>query len=66
MIQKRDILWLGAVAGLSGGLIGGILLGSGIALVLSGKGMGLFLVFLAVPLSAGAGYLIARGLARHV
>ncbi len=65
MITKRDILWLGTVAGVSGGLLGGILLGTGIALVLSGKALGMLFVFLAVPVSAGAGFLIARGLARH-
>ncbi len=63
MISRRDIAWLGTIAGFAGGLVGGIALGVGIALALRGEMLGIVLALAGVPLSGLAGWLIARRLA---
>lgn len=66
MITRSDILWLGIAAGVSGGLIGGGLLGIGLALALEGANVGILLICIGGPCSAGIGWLMARRLARQL
>ena len=40
MIDRSDILWLGLAAGVGGCLIGGLMLGIGMAMILSGLHVG--------------------------
>ena len=37
MIDRSDIIWLGVAAGVGGGLVGGLMLRIGMAMILSGK-----------------------------
>jgi hypothetical protein len=63
MINRGDIIWLGVAAGVTGSLVGGILLGIGMDLIVNGAALGWLLLFIAAPLSAGPGYMLARKLA---
>ena len=63
MITRADILMLGIAAGVSGGLIGGMMLGIGIALVIGGVNIGWLLLFVGAPSSAIVGWIMARRLA---
>ncbi len=65
MVSRRDIIWLGIAAALSGSLIGGILLAAGIALVMSGRHAGIVLVCAGAPVSVLIGWLMGRRLARE-
>ena len=66
MITRGDILWLGIAAGVSGGLIGGMMLGIGMDLTVNGQPLGLLLVIPGGPASALIGWLMARRLARRI
>ena len=66
MVTRGDILWLGIAAGVSGGLIGGMMLGIGMDLVVNGQPLGLLLVVPGGPASALIGWLMARRLARRI
>jgi len=66
MITRGDILWLGIASGVSGGLIGGGLLGVGMTLALNGVSAGLVLVCIGGPCSALIGWLMSRRLARQL
>ncbi len=66
MIARDELLWLGIGAGLAGGLVGGVLLGIGIALILNGALAGWALLFAAVPLSAAPGWVLALRLAQQL
>ncbi len=66
MITRGDILWLGIASGVSGGLIGGGLLGVGMALALNGVPAGILLVCIGGPCSALIGWLMSRRLARQL
>ncbi len=66
MITRGDILWLGIAAGVSGGLIGGMMLGIGMDLTVNGQPLGLLLVVPGAPASALVGWLMARRLARQL
>lgn len=63
MITRGDIIWLGVAAGVSGGLIGGGMLGVGMALAINGAPIGILLVCIGGPCSALIGWLMARRLA---
>jgi hypothetical protein len=63
MINRGDIIWLGVAAGVTGSLVGGILLGIGMDLIVNDAPLGWLLLFIAAPLSAGPGYMLARKLA---
>ena len=66
MINRGDILWLGIASGVSGGLIGGGMLGIGMQLAISGHPVGILLVCVGGPCSAIIGWLLARRLARQL
>jgi hypothetical protein len=66
MVTRGDILWLGIAAGVSGGLIGGMMLGIGMDLTVNGQPLGLLLVVPGAPASGLIGWLMARRLARQL
>lgn len=66
MIQRSDIIWLGVAAGVTGSLIGGMLLGIGMNLVVNGANLGWLLMLPAAPAAALPGWLLARKLARNL
>jgi hypothetical protein len=66
MITRGDILWLGIASGVSGGLIGGAMLGIGMDLVVNGQPLGLVLICIGGPSSALIGWLMSRRLARQL
>jgi hypothetical protein len=66
MIKRGDIIWLGLASGVTGGLIGGMLLGIGIAMMIEGIYAGLLLVCIGGPASGLIGWLMARRLAKQL
>ncbi len=64
-ITRGDIIWLGVASGTTGGLIGGMMLGIGIAMMLGGLPVGLLLICVGAPASAIIGWLLARRLSRR-
>jgi hypothetical protein len=66
MISRSDILWLGVASGVTGSLVGGMMLGIGIDLITNGAPAGWLLLLPAAPLSALPGWLLARKLAKNV
>jgi hypothetical protein len=66
MVTRGDILWLGIASGVTGGLIGGMMLGIGMDLLVNGQPFGILLVAPGAPASALIGWLMARRLAKQV
>jgi hypothetical protein len=66
MINRGDILWLGIASGVSGSLIGGMMLGIGMDLIVNGQPFGWLLLLPAAPASALPGWLMARRLAARL
>ena len=66
MVKRGDIIMLGLGAGVSGGLIGGLLLGIGMSLVIAGANIGWLLLLPAAPVSGLVGWIMARRLARDI
>ena len=66
MITRGDILWLGIASGVTGGLIGGGMLGIGMLLAVQGSPLGILMVSIGGPASALIGWLMARRLARQL
>jgi hypothetical protein len=66
MITRADIIWLGVSAGVIGSLVGGMMLGIGMSLIVSGAPIGWLLLLPGAPASAIPGWLLARRLARQV
>ncbi len=66
MINRGDILWLGISSGVTGGLIGGGMLGIGMDLMVNGQPIGLILICIGGPASAVIGWLLSRRLARQL
>ncbi len=66
MINRGDILWLGIASGVTGGMIGGLMLGIGIAMMIDGVYAGLLLICIGAPCSGIIGWLLARRLARQL
>lgn len=66
MIERSDIIWLGVAAGVTGSLVGGMLLGIGMDLIVNGQPLGWLMLLIAGPLSAGPGYMLARKLASRL
>ena len=66
MINRSDIIWLGVAAGVTGSLIGGMMLGIGMDLIVNGAPAGWLLLLPAAPAAALPGWLLARKLARQL
>ncbi len=66
MITRGDILWLGIASGVTGGLIGGGMLGIGMQLAVTGHPIGILLTCIGGPSSALIGWILARRLARQL
>lgn len=66
MISRADIIWLGLSSGVAGGLVGGLLLGTGMNLVVQGVNLGWLLLLPAAPASGLIGWILARKLARQL
>jgi hypothetical protein len=64
MITKPDILVLGLTSAVTGGLAGGILLFTGMNLIVSGQNLGWVLLLATGPLCAGLGWFLAKRLCR--
>lgn len=66
MPTRADILWLGLAAGVTGSLVGGLMLGIGLGLLVQGAGIGWLLLLPAAPVAGTLGYLLARRLAARM
>lgn len=66
MIERGDILWLGIAAGVGGGLVGGMMLGIGMSMILSGVHLGWLIMLPGAPVSALPGWMLARKLAARL
>ncbi len=66
MISRGDILMLGIASGVTGGLIGGMMLGVGMYLAANGANIGWLLMLPGAPASGLIGWLLARRLARQL
>jgi hypothetical protein len=66
MVTRSDLLMLGITAGVSGSLIGGVMLFAGMSLIVSGAVIGWVLLIPAAPASAVIGWLMARRLAKQL
>ena len=66
MITRGDILWLGIASGVTGGIIGGSMLGIGMDLVANGQPFGLVPIIIGGPSSAIIGWLLSRRLAKRL
>ena len=66
MITRGDILWLGIASGVTGGIIGGAMLGIGMDLMVNGQPFGLVPIIIGGPSSALIGWLMSRRLAKRL
>jgi hypothetical protein len=66
MISRSDLLWLGVASGVTGSLVGGMMLGVGLILIVNGAPIGWLLLLPGAPVSALPGWLLARKLARQL
>ena len=66
MVERSEIIWLGVASGVSGCLIGGMMLGIGMDLIVNGQPLGWLLMLPGAPVSAVPGWLLARRLARQL
>ena len=66
MINRGDIIWLGISAGVTGSLVGGMMLGIGMDLIVNDQPWGWLLLLPGAPVSALPGWLLARKLARQL
>jgi hypothetical protein len=66
MIARSEIIWLGVSAGVTGSLVGGMMLGIGMDLIVNGQPLGWLLLLPAAPVAALPGWLLARKLANQL
>ncbi len=66
MITRGDLIWMGIAAGVSGGLIGGLLIAIGLGLLLKHALLGFLVVVPAAPIACLPGYFMARRLANQL
>jgi hypothetical protein len=64
MATREKILILGLTAGVTGSLVGGMMLGIGLGLVVQGAHIGWLLLLPGAPVSGLLGYLLARRLVK--
>jgi hypothetical protein len=63
MAKRGDIIWLGVSSGVMGALVGGLMLGIGMAMVIEQKYAGFIFIIPGAPVAGLAGWLMARRLA---
>jgi hypothetical protein len=66
MIQRKDIIWLGVSAAVIGALVGGMMLGVGIALASHGAYAGFLLIAPGAPVAGLIGWRLAARLAQQL
>jgi hypothetical protein len=66
MVNRDEIIWLGVAAGVSGCLIGGMMLGIGLDLIVNGQPLGWLIMLPGAPVSAIPGWLLGRKLAAQL
>jgi hypothetical protein len=66
MVSRGDILMLGISAGVSGSLVGGLMLFAGLALIVNGFHVGWILLLPAAPAGAVIGWIMGRRLAAQL
>ncbi len=66
MVTRGDIVWLGIASGVTGSLVGGLMLGIGMDLVVNGQPLGWLVMLPGAPVAAIPGWLLARKLAREL
>ena len=66
MVSRGDILVLGITAGVSGSLIGGLMLYAGLALIVGGVNLGWLLLLPAAPAGGIVGWVMGRRLAAQL
>jgi hypothetical protein len=66
MVTRGDIVFLGSASGVSGCLIGGMMLGIGMDLIVNGQPLGWLIMLPGAPVSAIPGWLLGRKLARQL
>jgi hypothetical protein len=66
VVNRSDILWLGVASGVSGCLIGGMMLGIGMDLIVNEQPLGWLIMLPGAPVSAIPGWLLARKLAQQL
>jgi hypothetical protein len=66
MVNRSEIIWLGVSAGVTGSLVGGMMLGIGMDLIVNGQPLGWLLLLPAAPVAAVPGWLLARKLANQL
>ncbi|PHK94464.1 hypothetical protein CR162_13315 [Pseudoroseomonas rhizosphaerae] len=66
MVTRAEILILGLKAGVTGSLVGGLMLGIGLGLVVNNAHAGWVLVLPAAPAGGLLGYWLAKRLARQL
>lgn len=66
MPTRANILWLGLAAGVTGSLVGGLMLGLGLGLLVQGAHIGWLLLLPAAPVGGMLGYLLARKLVTNM
>jgi hypothetical protein len=66
VVNRSEIIWLGIASGVSGCLIGGMMLGIGMDLIVNGQPLGWLLLLPGAPVSAIPGWLLARKLAQQL
>ena len=66
IMKRGDILWLGISSGVTGCLLGGMMLGIGMSLIIAGQHAGWLLLLPAAPAGALPGWLMGRRLASQL
>jgi hypothetical protein len=66
MVNRSEIIWLGIASGVSGSLIGGMMLAIGMDLIVNGQPLGWLIMLPGAPVAAIPGWLLARKLARQL
>jgi hypothetical protein len=66
MVSRGDIMMLGISAGVSGSLVGGLMLFAGLALIINGFHAGWLLLLPAAPAGAVIGWIMGRRLAAQL
>ena len=66
MITRKDIIWLGVSAAVTGSLVGGLMLGIGLGMVVNRIWGGFVFIAPGAPAAGLVGWLLARRLASQV